>query len=178
MNYDQNVTVGFYGYRREEIEPLTQTLRDHGIEADTEPIPAGGGGPLEEVPVILSIGAGIGLGKLCELFFEQAYDAWLRSPLSETLFKQDKTVKRKPRLELQGTDLAANIEPQELADIDAAVKTLPQAVSALERSEVWRRAEKPMVLSMTYKNGTWRANGRRSSYAYRPDTGEYEEAAK
>ncbi len=177
MDSDQKVTVSFFGYRREEIEPLAQTLREHGIEAGTEPIGAGGGGLLEEVPVMLGIGAGIGLGKFCELFFEQAYDAWLRGPLAETLFKQDKTVKRKPRLELNGTDLAANIEPEELADIDAAIKVLPQAVSALERSEVWQRAEKPMVLSMTYKNGTWHANGRRISYAYRPDTGEYEAAA-
>lgn len=168
------ITIGYYGYRVDEVEPLAEAMRAHSVDARAEQILAGGGGGVQEVLVIISLGAGIGLAELCKQFFAQAYDTWLRDPLASTLFRQDEKVIRKPRLELKGIDITASLDSQDLTEIDSGMKMLPEALEALEHSDVWERAEKPAFPSVSYAYGTWRVHGRRNVYAYRPGTKRYE----
>jgi hypothetical protein len=168
------VQLTYVGYREEELVSLAEVIREHGFAVDVGPTPGGGGGPGAEVIVILTIGLGMGLGRMCQLFFEQAYDAWLREPLARMFFRRDPSVERKPILELRGTDFTAQIHPAAPSDIDAAIAMLPRAIDALGRSEKWEQAQKPVLLGLTYKSGTWRARGRRTVYVYRPDTDSYE----
>lgn len=167
--------MGFYGYDKIDVDPLVRAICAQGVLADSKEIIAGGGGGISEVLAIISIGGGIGLGELCKLFAGQFYDTRLREPLNRVLFKKDDAIDRKPRLEIQGTDLTACIDARTIADIDAGIALLPEALKVLSQSDVWRTAEKPMSPSLSYTNGTWCAHGRRAVYAYRAGTNKYEE---
>lgn len=164
--------IGLYfddqNYSREQIEALARAFVDHGFAVETGFY---GRRSADLLPglILLTLGD-LTLRKVIDLFVAQAYEAWLRPALPDTLFKPRKA-DAPPRLEAESDDARVYLTAADEIDLDRAVRELRDLVGALETDGVMVGAT-VRHLRLIYHDGGWtiEASHVKATYGYDPGT--------
>jgi len=148
-------------YTDEQAQSLVQAFEDHDYDVAVR----------EEfrksadlLPAVITLVAGLPLGKIVELFFEQAYDAWLRPAFAKTLFRPHNT-KEAPRFEIEGSNVHVYVVATDEVEFDHAVGQLKGLADVLASSDLIIDAT-PRTLRLDYRNGAWTIHADHMSKSY------------
>lgn len=161
--------IGLYfddkNYSGEQAQSLAQTFRDHGYRVATGVQVRKSLGLL---PGAITLASALPLGRILELFFEQAYDAWVRPALANTLFKA-RNKNDSPWLEIHGENAHVYLIVSEQTELDRAVDELRALFGVLEDSDLTTGATS-QTLRLDYRNGRWlvMADHLNAEYGYDP----------
>ena len=143
--YEVELSLDAQNYSEQQREVLSEAFRSHGLAAKAYPYHRR---TVEELPGLVRIAIeGLAMYPVYKLL-DEAYEAWLRPVLRETLFRP-RNRKDAPTLQVEAEDAEAVIVSADDSELAVALDLLGEVI---ERAQPLWSQGRPQL---TYRDGKW-----------------------